>query len=78
MSEFESLTPEQRIKRHAKYQAGLVWHVVIYAVVNVILLGLDTLEPRSVEWAFWISGAWSIGLALHGVAYLIDGRRYLK
>lgn len=56
---------------------GLMWHVVVYVVVNAFLW---IIVPEA---AFWVTLGWGIGLAFHLAAYFIgddgtDNRRYQK
>jgi hypothetical protein len=67
-------TPEMRARRRAEYLAGLIWHVGTFVIINVFLWVLDALGAGGIDWAFWVTGMWGIGLAFHVLAYLVDGR----
>ena len=59
-----------------------MWHVAAYAIINPLLWLLD-LAQGGLEWAFWPTIGWGVGLAFHVASYLIDdsdmeGRAYQK
>jgi len=65
---------EERARKRARYLTGLYWHAGTFVIVNAFFWILDYAGGGGVTWAFWITGAWGLGLAFHGLAYLIDGR----
>jgi hypothetical protein len=70
-------TPEERAAKRVEDYTGLMWHVVVYVVVNVFLW---IIVPQA---AFWVTLGWGIGLAFHIAAYFIgddgpDNKRYQK
>ena len=70
-------TPEERAAKRVDDYNGLVWHVVVYAIVNVFLW---IIVPQA---AFWVTIGWGIGLAFHVAAYFIgddgpENKRYQK
>ncbi len=58
-------TPEERAAKRVEDYTGMIWHVVVYAVVNVFLW---IIVPQA---AFWVTLGWGIGLAFHVAAYFI-------
>lgn len=68
------LTPQERAARRAKYLTGLLWHVGAFVIINAFFWLLDAMGAGGINWAFWITGAWALGLAFHALAYFIDGR----
>lgn len=70
-------TPEERAAKRVEDYTGLMWHVVVYLVVNVFLW---IIVPQA---AFWVTLGWGIGLVFHIAAYFIgddgtDNPRYQK
>lgn len=65
-------TPEQRARKRAKEFVGLLWHVATFFIVNPFLWGIDIVTGNGVNWAYWVTLAWGIGLAFHVAAYLLD------
>lgn len=65
-------TPEERAAKRADDLIALWWHIAAYVVVNVFLWALDYVTGGGIQWAFWVTIAWGVGLAFHAIAYLID------
>jgi hypothetical protein len=65
-------TPEERARKRAREFVGLLWHVATFAIVNAFLWGLDIVTGGGVQWAYWVSIAWGIGVAFHIAAYMFD------
>lgn len=42
-------------------------HFAIYAVVNVLLLGVNLLTSPETLWFYWALLGWGVGLATHGI-----------
>ena len=60
-----------------------MWHVAVYAIINPLLWMLDITQGSGVDWAFWPTIGWGVGLAFHVASYVIDesgteGRAYQK
>jgi Na+/melibiose symporter-like transporter len=73
MAEAEETTPEARARKRAKSFTGLLWHIGTFVVINAFLWILDIVAGApGVQWAYWITIFWGIGLAFHVLAYLID------
>ncbi len=69
---------ERWARERAEYLAGLVWHVGTFVIINTFLWALDVVGGGGVDWAFWVTGAWGLALAFHGLAYLVDGRHLVE
>lgn len=73
-------TPEERARKRLHDYRGLLWHVATYLIINVFLWTLDIATGDGVNWAFWVTIFWGIGLLFHIAAYFIDdspkGKRY--
>ncbi len=63
-------TPEERAARRLKDINGLLWHVATYVIINGFLWFIDLLNG-GLDFAYWVSISWGIGLAFHLAAMLI-------
>jgi hypothetical protein len=76
-------TAEERARRRVKEYTDLMWHVATFVIVNGFLWGLDIYKGDGVNWAFWVTIGWGVGLAFHAAAYFIgnsgpQSRRYQR
>ena len=60
-----------------------MWHIAAYAIINPLLWFLDLVQGGGLDWAYWPTIGWGVGLAFHIASYLIDdsgmeGRAYEK
>ena len=70
-----TLSDEELADRQAEYLTGLVWHVGTFVIINGFLWALDiVVGAEGVQWAFWVTLCWGVGLAFHALAYLVAGR----
>ena len=78
----DTRTPEERARQRMKDYTGVLWHAATFVIVNGFLWLLDITQGDGVNWAYWITIFWGIGLVFHIAWYLIDvsrsGRRYEK
>jgi hypothetical protein len=66
----------QLARRRAKYLTDLLWHVGAFLIINAAFWAMDLfLGQDGLQWAYWITIFWGIGLAFHVLAWLIDGRQ---
>ena len=75
-------TPEERARKRVKDFTDIMWHVASYVIVNGFLWFID-LREGGVEWAYWVTLGWGIGLGFHVAYYFIgdegtDNKRYQK
>jgi hypothetical protein len=64
-------TPEARARERTESFTGLMWHIGTFVVINAFLWVLDiVVGVGGVQWAYWITFFWGIGLAFHVLAYL--------
>ncbi len=78
-----NLTAEERAHKRAKESTDVMWHVAIYAIVNIVLWAIDIAQGGGLDWAFWPTIGWGIAVAFHVASYVIDdsdtdGRMYQK
>ena len=75
-------TPQERARERADEYSGLLWHIATFIIINGFLWLVDVMQGGGVDWAFWITIFWGIGLAFHIAWYFIDvsgeGRRYQR
>ena len=64
-------SPEARARKRLKDYNGLLWHAVTFVVVNLFLWFLDLLPGDGIDWAYWTTIPWGIGMAFHAAAYWI-------
>lgn len=81
MSDRANLTAEDRARKRAKEYTDVMWHVAVYAIVNVVLWFIDIAQGGGLNWAFWPTIGWGVGVAFHVASYVIDesdtkGRKY--
>lgn len=69
-------TAEERAQRRFDEFAGLMWHLAAFIIVNAFLWGLDIIQGGGVQWAFWTTIPWGVGLAFHVAAYMLEGSRF--
>ena len=70
MAEHTLTTPEERAARRLKNVNGFLWHAATYFIINGFLWFIDLLNGE-LDFAFWVSISWGIGLAFHLAAMLI-------
>ena len=68
------------MRRHQVYQpqsefAGLMWHTGLFVVVNGFLWIQDIVAGGGLEYAYWVTIPWGLGLISHAVAYVFGARR---
>lgn len=71
MTQAIETTPAERAAKRVKEYTDLMWHVATFVIVNGFLWTLDIVKGGGVEWAFWVTIPWGIGLAFHVAAYLL-------
>ena len=87
MADVASGGTENRVRTGVRDRPLVVWHVAAFVVVNAFLWGLDIAGGSGVQWAYWVTIVWSLGLALHVTSYFTGaadgierrlGRQYRK
>lgn len=63
-------------RRHPRPQqsefATVMWHVGFYVVVNAFLWIQDFAAGGGLNYAYWVTIPWGIGLAAHITAYVVE------
>ena len=74
-------TPEIRAQRRVQERSGLLWHLATFIIINGFLWAVDAMQG-GIDWAYWVTLSWGIGLLFHIAAYMIDvagsSRRYQR
>jgi hypothetical protein len=56
-------------------RAALVTHIVVFVLVNGILWAQDILMGGGLNYAYWVTIPWGIGLIAHITAYVVSVRQ---
>lgn len=70
-------TPEERARHRAKEWVDLLWHSSSFVVCNVFLWAVDLVTHPGLQWAYWVTVAWGVGLLFHVASYAIDSREVM-
>jgi hypothetical protein len=71
MVEETTSTPEFRARKRLKNYTGLMWHLAVFVIVNGFLWFLDLAGGDGINWAYWVTIPWGIGLGLHVASFII-------
>jgi hypothetical protein len=55
---------EQEAKRQARKRVGLYTNLFWCIVVNIFMYILDYSNNSSIDWAYWVTFGWGIGILL--------------
>lgn len=55
---------------------GFWLHVLIFAMVNAGIWIIDAAQGDGIEWAYWTTIPWGIGLGIHAVVLLAELRLF--
>lgn len=50
----------------------LLWHTVVFAAVNAFIWIQDIAIGGGLEYAYWVTIPWGIGLAIHALAVMVN------
>ena len=64
-----------RIRQAQSEFAGLMWHIGIFVVVNAFLWVQDIVAGGGLEYAYWATIPWGIGILIHVLTYMFGARR---
>ena len=71
---------EERARSRANDYSGMLWHIATFIIINGMLWTMDLIQGGGLDWAYWITLFWGIGLAFHVAWYFIEvsrrGERY--
>ncbi|MDH3250537.1 MAG: 2TM domain-containing protein [Acidimicrobiia bacterium] len=76
-------TPETRAEERSNAFAGVVWHAVVFALLNAGLWLLDARQGSAFDWAFWVTIFTGLALVFHITWYVLEqsgrqSRRYQR
>ncbi len=74
MPSHDELTPQQRARKRVEDLSSLLWHLGAYVVVNAFLWIQDIVAGGGLEYAYWVTIPWGVGLAFHALAYFLGER----
>ena len=66
-------TPEERARKRVQDLIGLVVHAFVFVAVNAFLWIQDIVAGGGIEWAYWATIPWGIGLTIHAVVFFVSG-----
>lgn len=55
-------------------RAALITHIAVFVLVNGVLWAQDILAGGGLEYAYWVTIPWGVGLVAHIIAYLASAR----
>lgn len=64
----------EQAKKRVEDIKGFFVHLAIYVVVNLGVFALNMITSPDTLWFYWVTFGWGIGVAIHAVAFLIEGR----
>ena len=68
-------TPEMRAEERSKAFAGVVWHTVVFVLLNAGLWALDARQGSAFDWAYWVTIFSGLGLVFHITWYALEKSR---
>jgi hypothetical protein len=54
--------------KRVRARRGFFWHLVVYVVINLFLIGIWYFNGRGYFWPGWVLGGWGIFLIFNAVA----------
>jgi 2TM domain len=67
------ISQDQQLKEKAKKIAGFYGHLFWFVVVNIFLYILDYITNGRIDWAYWVTFGWGIGIASHALGTFYSG-----
>lgn len=71
MPRYDVSTPEARAQQRVDDRAALIWHAAIFVLVNMFIWIQDVVSG-GVDYAYWVTAPWALGLAFHAISYNLD------
>lgn len=65
-------SPEGRAQKRVDDLEGVLWHTAVFIVINGLIWAIDIFTGGGIEWAYWVTAPWAVGLGFHIASYLID------
>lgn len=59
-----------KVRRRVRNKVGLMWHAMVFAMVNVAIIAINMNYSPDTLWYVWPLGAWGAGLMMHAFAVL--------
>ncbi len=59
-------------------RSDLISHAIVFVIVNAFIWAQDIALGDGVNYAWWITVPWAVGLLAHGYAYLADHRHVTR
>ncbi len=72
MTDRRTMTAEERAEQRVEERKGLMIHSVVFVLVNALLWAQDLIAGGGLDWAYWTTIAWGIGLAIHASVYVMS------
>jgi 2TM domain len=54
--------------KRVRARRGFFWHVIVYVVINLFLIGIWYFTGKGYFWPGWVLGGWGIALILNAIA----------
>jgi len=54
--------------KRVRARRGFFWHVIVYVVINLFLIGIWYFTGRGYFWPGWVLGGWGIALIFNAIA----------
>jgi hypothetical protein len=70
----ERIDQETRARRRTEDVWAFWVHALLFLAVNAWVWAMDITSGGGVEWAYWTTIPWAIGLALHGATVIAELR----
>lgn len=78
MTSSTTTRPEAKARARVKDLTDLLWHIGVFVIVNAFLWIQDFAAGGGLDYAYWTTIPWGVGLALHVASFLYGGRRYTE
>jgi hypothetical protein len=62
-------TPESRARKRVEDLTALLWHIAAFVIINAGIWIQDIVTGNGVDWAYWVTIPWAVGLLIHVLAY---------
>jgi uncharacterized membrane protein len=59
--------------KRVRARRGFYWHLTVYIVVNLLLIGIWYFTGRGYFWPGWVLLGWGVALVFNAVAVFVKG-----